>query len=61
VKALCQNYQLPYHEPEFLQANVELIQTLRNIANKAWDWQASNSMNEKPSCQVLWDSFNARG
>jgi len=64
VKALCLNYNLPYHEPGFLQANVELIQTLRNIALKAWNWKEGSS-NEKPNyankCQVLWDSFNARG
>jgi len=64
VKSLCLNYNLPYHEPGFLRANVELIQTLRNIANKAWNWKEGGSIDDKPSynsCQVLWDSLNARG
>jgi delta8-fatty-acid desaturase len=61
VQALCAKYKLPYHEPGFLQANVELIQTLRNIAKKAWTWKTGDG--EAPDIRntCLWDGLHARG
>jgi len=63
VKALCQSHNLPYHEPGFLQANVELLQTLRNIAIKAWNWKVGDPETDKPDIRAtcLWDGLHARG
>jgi len=61
VQALCDKYKLPYHEPGFLRANVEMIDTLRSIAKKAWDWKVGDPQTPDIRKSVLWDGLHARG
>jgi fatty acid desaturase/cytochrome b involved in lipid metabolism len=61
VQALCAKYKLPYHEPGFVQANLELLQTLRKIADKAWNLKAGDSQIPDFRTTCVWDGLHARG
>jgi len=58
VKAVCKKYDIHYHNPGFLQANVELLDCLRKTAKAARNLKKGNAGFYE---SVIWDGMNARG
>jgi fatty acid desaturase len=58
VKALCKKYNLHYHAPGFFQANVELLQCLKQTANEAQNLKKGDGGFYE---SAIWESLNARG
>ena len=59
MRAVCAKHAIHYHEPSFLQANVETIQALQAAAAVAR--KATKDPTHGFYTSALWDAMNAVG
>jgi delta8-fatty-acid desaturase len=59
VIPFCKKHGIPYHEPGFIQGNIEMIRSLRRVALAARDDEKFKAAQLYDS--GIWDALNARG